>query len=36
MLLDDAQAPPDSRAETVDGEHGRSETRRASVQSDIE
>lgn len=36
LLLDDPQAPPDSRAETVDGEHGRIETRRASVLSDID
>lgn len=36
LLLDDPLAPPDSRAETVDGEHGRIETRRASVLSDID
>lgn len=36
LLLDDPQAPPDSRAETVDGDHGRIETRRASVLSDID
>lgn len=36
LLLDDPQAPPDSRAETIDGDHGRIETRRASVLSDID
>lgn len=36
LLLDDPLAPPDSRAETVDGDHGRVETRRASVLSDID
>ena len=35
LLLDDPQAPPDSEAQTVDGDHGRIETRRASVLSDI-
>lgn len=35
LLLDDPQAPPDSLAQTVDGDHGRIETRRASVLSDI-
>jgi len=36
LLLDDPQAPPDSRAESVDGDHGRIETRRASVLTDID
>ncbi len=36
LLLDDKQAPPDSRSETVDGDHGRIETRRAAVLSDID
>ena len=36
LLLDDPQAPPDSRAETIDGDHGRIETRRASVLTDID
>ncbi len=35
LLLDDPQAPPDSLAQTVDGDHGRIETRRASVLTDI-
>lgn len=36
LLLDDPEAPPDSVARTVDGDHGRIETRRASVLSDID
>ena len=36
LLLDDPQAPPDSQAETIDGDHGRIETRRASVLTDID
>jgi len=35
LLLSDPQAPPDSQAETVDGDHGRIETRRAAVLSDV-
>lgn len=36
LLLADPQAPPDDVAETVDGDHGRIETRRATVLSDVE
>lgn len=36
LLLDDPHAPPDSIANTVDGDHGRIETRRACVLSDID
>lgn len=36
LLLDDPAAPPDDVAETVDGDHGRIETRRAAVLSDID
>ena len=36
LLLDDPAAPPDDVAETVDGDHGRIEIRRAEVLSDID
>lgn len=36
LLLDDPAAPPDEVAETVDGDHGRIETRRAAVLSDVD
>ncbi len=36
LLLDDPFAPPDSRAETIDGDHGRIETRRARVLTDVD
>jgi len=36
LLLDDPQAPPDDVAETVDGDHGRIETRRAEVLYDVD
>lgn len=36
LLLDDPYAPPDSSASTVDGDHGRIETRSACVLSDID
>lgn len=36
LLLDDPAAPPDDATETVDGDHGRIETRRAEVLSDID
>ena len=36
LLLDDPQAPPESEAQTMDGDHGRIETRRASVLADID
>jgi len=36
LLLDDPAAPPDDVAETVDGDHGRIETRRAAVLSDVD
>ena len=36
LLLDDPAAPPDDVAETVDGDHGRIETRRAEVLGDVE
>ena len=35
LLLDDPEAAPDDRAQTVDGEHGRIETRRATVIQDV-
>jgi predicted transposase YbfD/YdcC len=35
LLLDDPQAPPDDRATTTDGDHGRIETRRAVVVHDV-
>lgn len=35
LLLDDPQAPPDDAAVTVDGDHGRIETRRAAVVHDV-
>jgi predicted transposase YbfD/YdcC len=36
LLLDDPAAPPDDTAETVDGDHGRIETRQAAVLSDVD
>jgi len=36
LLLDDPAAPPDDVAQTVDGDHGRIETRRAEVLGDID
>jgi predicted transposase YbfD/YdcC len=35
LLLDDPEAPPDDRAETTDGDHGRIETRHAAVLFDV-
>jgi predicted transposase YbfD/YdcC len=35
LLLDDPQAPPDDRATTTDGDHGRIETRHAEVLHDV-
>lgn len=35
LLLDDPEAPPDDRAETTDGDHGRIEIRRAAVVHDV-
>ena len=35
LLLDDPDAAPDDTAETVDGDHGRIETRRAKVLHDV-
>lgn len=36
LLMDDPGAPADDTAETVDGDHGRIETRRAEVLHDVE
>jgi len=35
LLLDDPHAAPDDTAQTVDGDHGRIETRRATVLHDV-
>ena len=35
LLIDDSQAPPDDVAEAVEGDHGRIETRRATVLADV-
>jgi predicted transposase YbfD/YdcC len=35
LLLDDPAAPPDDVAQTVDGDHGRIETRRAEIVHDV-
>jgi len=35
LLLDDPETAPDDTAETVDGDHGRIETRRATVLHDV-
>jgi len=35
LLLDDPEAVPDDIAETVDGDHGRIETRRAAILHDV-
>jgi predicted transposase YbfD/YdcC len=35
LLLDDPEAPPDDAATTIDGDHGRIETRRAEVVHDV-
>ena len=36
LLMDDPAAPADDTAETVDGDHGRIETRRAEVLHDVD
>jgi len=36
LLMDDPDAPADDSAETVDGDHGRIETRRAEVLHDVD
>jgi len=36
LLMDDPGAPADDSAETIDGDHGRIETRRAEVLHDVE
>ena len=35
LLLDDPEAPPDDRAITTDGDHGRIETRRGALLHDV-
>ena len=35
LLLDDPDAAPDDAAQTVDGDHGRIETRRAAIDHDV-
>jgi predicted transposase YbfD/YdcC len=35
LLLDDSEAPADDAATTIDGDHGRIETRRAEVHHDV-
>ena len=35
LRLDDPEAPPDDRATTTDGDHGRIETRRAAIFHDV-
>jgi hypothetical protein len=35
LLVDDPEAVPDDAAQTVDGDHGRIETRRAAVLHDV-